>query len=297
MKVKSIPILFVIWLTPLILLANNLSTDLGNNEFLISVGENNILKVSELLNSKIEINYKNKLGLSAVRIAVENDYPQMLSLLLKKGAIFDDTSKFIHALFSKDVTSCERLLINGVSPNIIIYKEQYDSFLFKTEIDYPILFATRSKNVELLKLLIKYGANTNLASDETALMIAVKQNCVLDILKLLLDNDADIDKSVLFVDESTSGSALFYSIESNNLKSARFLLENKANTEIESYNSTTYNSFTPLMLAVVNDNIEAVQLLIEFSADINYINCRGENILSSTQNETIKMKLVNAKTK
>lgn len=272
-----------------LLAVDDLAEDLGNNEFLIAVGENDIAQVSKILNWGYEdIEYKNDLGLTAIRIAVENEYNKMIDLLLDIGANFDDTSKFIQAMYDNNLKIAEKMLKNGINPNFKIYRDSYNSYLFGKEHDYPLLYSIRNKNLNFVNLLLNNDVDVNVSNYETALMISVKQNVDIKIIGKLIDRGINIDANLIYSDGSTSGTALIEAIKHENLKLAEFLLDHGANTEMELFNNGTYDSYTPLMLAVRKNNFKATQLLINHNADVNYRNCQGTSILESAEDIKIQ---------
>ena len=119
----------------------------------------------------------------------------------------------------------------------------------------------KKDNIENVGLLLEFGVNPNTAYiSEYPIYIAAKKNNF-DILKLLYDHGAKLDKSM--------NSELYVAVKNKNTEMANFLLDKKAN--IHYIDSITEN--TILYIALKNDMLDVAHRLISkgIGADIKSI--------------------------
>ncbi|WP_342257708.1 ankyrin repeat domain-containing protein [Spiroplasma endosymbiont of Nomada ruficornis] len=150
---------------------------------------------------------------------------------------------------------------------IVEYLLQHGAYVNLKDINgctpLQIAVANSDNDIEIVKLLIENGADIN-AQDEnncTILDYAFNNNRI-EIIKEILkyDNINDINKKK-YIDI-----LLIYFSKYNDILSFRWLNENfKINANIEDKKSR----YTPLQIAVKNNNIEMVKLLLENHADID----------------------------
>jgi ankyrin repeat protein len=199
---------------------------------------------------------------------------------------------------TNQLAKLEKLLSCGVNPN-----EARD---FDGVIETPLFVACAGHQKAMVKLLLKFGADPNYLSSVagTPLHVAV---CVKDIelSKLLIDNGADVnllrEYSLLpFLPKNLKSSPISVASKRGYLEIVKLLLERGCNPNIYiSYGSNTPLGFSaenghldvmmalleggadpsyqgegwfgtsPLFTAVVENQLEAVKLLVEAGADIN----------------------------
>lgn len=148
----------------------------------------------------------------------------------------------------------------------------------------PVMVAT-STNVGMIAPLIEAGADINLTSgafDETPLMYAIR-NENLEAVQILLDNHANLD------DESPehgfhehhetqttnicNKTPLKKAIQMGNNDIVEMLLERGANVD----------KHAPASVAILEQNIEALALLIQYNVDINQPNHMGVTPVQTLQ--------------
>jgi hypothetical protein len=90
------------------------------------------------------------------------------------------SKKMINAIQKNDMDTVVKYLERGVDPNYANYK--------------PIIWAAAYNNVEMIKVLLKHGADINAttSSGETALMIGSMQGSY-EAVKFLIENNADVN--------------------------------------------------------------------------------------------------------
>lgn len=155
------------------------------------------------------------------------------------------------AIYNFDNDVVELLLQHGVNPNI------KNSYGFA-----PIHMAMSSSEVELLQLLVKYGANIDIrigkgwiSGGDTALTRSISNNNF-EVTKLLLENGANPD-----ISNSNKEFPLTIAFNYDHQNIIELLLKYKANP----------NSSYFLAIAVSRDDIELAKLLIHYMADPNIL--------------------------
>jgi len=150
-----------------------------------------------------------------------------------------------------------RIKINGIKNDHMFDKLEYDAYDYysfnhyedkKKVLGTPLIIACKYGNLDLVKYLIKHGANVNeeMEDGNTALIVAcrfVRCNYNTTIIKYLIEQGADINK-----------------------KGLQYM---KLNKRYESYNDTEFIEATPLILACLYENDNMIEYLVEHGANIN----------------------------
>ncbi|XP_057330690.1 serine/threonine-protein phosphatase 6 regulatory ankyrin repeat subunit B-like [Microplitis mediator] len=150
----------------------------------IAVERENKKIVELLIEKKVDINRGGTNGKSAINIAIENDYLEMVYILLDAGAAVNPDMPVcppLHtAIFEKNYELAEHFINLGADINVI-YKR-------KT----PVQLAISRDDKKILELLIKNKANLDIFTDEgIALQTAVCWGN-LECMKILLKAGADL---------------------------------------------------------------------------------------------------------
>ena len=180
--------------------------------------------VRYLINTGVDVNGFNKTGLLSIAYATMHDYPDIVELLLEKGANANAGLYSVCLL----IYACQRglesivkvLLKYGADPNTIDYQGRSSLYhtrsipimqlLFDHGADpdlialdgFSVLYHTvasvcqgnKCANIELIIVLLDHGANINLANahtGETPLMVAATTGHI-DLVRLLLERGADV---------------------------------------------------------------------------------------------------------
>ena len=185
-------------------------------------------------------------GATALHLAVRRQDLEMAAVLLEAGAEVRAMNRSgavpLHLASERgDADMIALLLEAGTNPNIL-----------RGFLETPIMFASQSGSVESVRILIEAGAEVNAATyagGTTALMWAASLGHV-DISRELISAGASLDA------RSTSDHRFVIALESDGCALDPQIIEQLW-------------GFSPLLLAVLNDHIEVVQLLLEAGADVD----------------------------
>lgn len=168
--------------------------DMLEQEFTKEVENNNIEKVSKLLESNKEFNidFQDDRGNTMLHIVKS---PEMAELLLKNGinaAIQNNDGmtafgKFFERIYIINMERiCDSLLKNGIDINAAAYYDEAPVTKIANNT------ATLTTNIEQMSYLLKNKADINIKNSQgyTPLMLSVMKNNI-DMVRLLLDYGAD----------------------------------------------------------------------------------------------------------
>lgn len=168
--------------------------DMLEQEFTKEVENNNIEKVSKLLESNKEFNidFQDDRGNTMLHIVKS---PEMAELLLKNGinsAIQNNDGmtafgKFFERIYIINMERiCDSLLKNGIDINAAAYYDEAPVTKIANN------SATLTTNIEQMSYLLKNKADINIKNSQgyTPLMLSVMKNNI-DMVRLLLDSGVD----------------------------------------------------------------------------------------------------------
>jgi ankyrin repeat protein len=242
--------------------AINLTNNKNETALMIASVNGNQNIVALLLESDhIDLNIQHKhSGNTALIYAVLANNEEIVSRLIKNGAAINLTN-------NENETALMLASEHGYQNIVTLLLEHYQIDLdiqskpFGTT---ALTYAVAKNHVEIVRKLIDRKANVNLSNNnnnnnkdndnETALMIASK-NGNQNIVALLLESD-QIDLNIQSRRFGTT--ALTYAVAENHVEIARKLINRKANV-----NLTNNDNETALMIASRNGNQNMVTLLLE----------------------------------
>ena len=225
-----------------------------------------------------DIEYDNLLHLSVFH----NTYDILLYLLTNKNIriINEKNNKY-------DTPLLDAIKQNKLQFAELLLKYGADTHTCDNEQNTPLLYAIKKNSVEATKLLLKYGANPNTYFPHydyrSPLYYAVK-NKNLEIRELLLKHKADdlmyvyieiekykkfeklLNKDTINEKNNHGSTLLFFAAQKNKLKFVKLLLENGADPNI---NNIKLMNESPLYHAVIHNNYDMIQILLEYNADYN----------------------------
>jgi hypothetical protein len=264
-----------------------------------AVKNNNIPLVKILCDIGIDPNLSDKNSLPLIK-ATEMNLSNIITILI-------NATKDVNIKDINDKTPLINAIINNNIDiiNLLIKK--------RASVDYlnPLYYAVISNNIDIVQLLIKAGASVNqLNGNQENILYQVlnnnNNNINIDIIKLLIDNNIDIDNS------DTYGYTPFdKAVNNNNSDVLKLLIEketdiNKLNTNGENLlyraldnnninidiirllidkgidvNKLSNSNISPLFFAIRNNNnIDVIKLLIDKGVDINNIDNNGFTALT-----------------
>ena len=215
----------------------------------------------------------------------------IIKLLIQYGADvnkkneINNTPLFYSCMYDF-IDNARVLLENGADPNILGTKQ--------TKMKSPLACACEEENMDLIKLLVKYGAKIKLCyTDNKYILLYLLRNVNIKDSKsriqasnLLLDyafhNNCDmmealIDAGVDVNSEDSMGNPILHgACLGGALGAAKLLIKNGADVNKKDYNNTTC-----LSNAVFSKNKELVDLLIKNGIDINH---QGKDKLTALRN-------------
>jgi ankyrin repeat protein len=171
------------------------------------------------------------------------------SAISQAGAYED----FFKAVKFDNVRTVQALLQRGFDPNTV-----------NPEGVPALMLAVREPSLKVAELLASWpNTKTELRNDkdESVLMLAAL-NGHFSLVQKLVEHDADVNKP--------GWAPLHYAASAGHVQIVEYLLEHSAYIDAESPNGTT-----PLMMAAMYGNPEAVKMLIQEGADLHQKNQQG----------------------
>uniref|UniRef100_A0A8C4RMA3 NAD(+) ADP-ribosyltransferase n=1 Tax=Erpetoichthys calabaricus TaxID=27687 RepID=A0A8C4RMA3_ERPCA len=227
-----------------------------------------------LLDNGAEINAKNRLGASVLTVAARGGHVSIVKLLLESGAFVDD---YDHLNVKMDTSGKKKNTeefpdITGLMTSVQHGHETVVRVLLEWDADVnygmkttgwtSLMLAALTAKLNILQQLVEHGADTdhmNILS-QTAFEIAMKFNHK-ETRNYL---DAITTNRPLSDAEKKQPDA-FHALKIGNLQLLREILDE----DLNQVNIANSEGASPLMIAAVNGQLDAVLLLVERHADIN----------------------------
>jgi ankyrin repeat protein len=190
-----------------------------------------------------------------------------LSVLKEKGS-YIQKRYFVYEIlkFYKLKNSEVVLMINNLNP-------------FKHKIDNLFKRAIKNENIEQIKYLLKNGADINGGAYNIPIIDSVNNT---EILKLLILNNADVNSGY-----ANGTTALINAVKKENAESAKLLLEQGVNIN-SSYGAKYGAKYTPIQIAVLNNDKKMIKLLQEYGAD-SVLYAKIQNKINSAKESIYKI--------
>ena len=211
-----------------------------------------------LLQTQVDVNAAQGDGATALHWAVYVNDADTTALLIHAGAHVNAPNNYGVtplglAAKNGNATIIGQLVMAGAEPNDPLHAVNAG--------ETPLMFATRSGQVEAVTVLLDVGANINAKetwNGQSALMWAAAEGHVA-VVQTLIEHGADIGA------RSNSGATpLLFAARKGSLNAVRALLA--AGSDV---NEQRPDGATPLLVAVINGHEDLVDLLLEHGADPN----------------------------
>ncbi|MGV3278227.1 ankyrin repeat domain-containing protein [Rickettsiales bacterium LUAb2] len=266
------------------------------NKAFNNLRKNDIYKLNNIL-SKIQINKCYENGKTLLQYAVDNQMDNdVISFLLSRGGLVtyksDQEYNISYTLFYLasyydyiDEKSVQYFLNKGAYLDFVDNSRGFNSLSL-------LQVLVLRCHERLVDLLLSKGADIDYMVpdlDMNTLMLAAKYINNTTIIEKLIKAGSNIEKT-----NSNGYNALLFAAEFNpNSQIIYTLVENGATIEPYKIRGTILriNNVTPLRLAVISNNIEVVNALIELGDDVNYKDIYGLSILfiAAAHNHDVKI--------
>lgn len=191
-------------------------------------------------NKKYEILFENALKIKKLFYDINESYHHYTRPLNYEGIIYYDIKNYfgdtpLMASIMKKPESVETLLKNGSNPNFLFYDSS------------PLTYAILSKNIDIVKLLIQYGADLNLKNKSGltpfSYLIKIIQSHYpkpefYEIALILLENGSNINT------QDNQGNTVIFGVRDKKL--LQFLIDNNINLNIR--NNKGNNALDEMLL-------------------------------------------------
>ncbi|XP_048238696.1 ankyrin repeat domain-containing protein 50-like [Haliotis rufescens] len=269
--------------------ANLTMKEENNNILLMACEGGNVDIVKYVLKQNIvDINSKNDEELTPAMVAASLGHKEMFDLLISEGAdmthVSEDDDKILHlACYGGNVDIVKYVLKQKI---LDINRKDDDGWT-------PAMMAIYGGHRDILYLLVREGANltqrnyehrnvlhvacsskqtkiTKYLITNTPVMLAALQGLG-EVFDLIVSKGADL-RSVTAHQENI----LHLACRGSNVEIVKYILSQNI---VDDINSRSVYGKTPLMIAAVNQNKEAFDLLVKKGADLTLVEDNGENIL------------------
>lgn len=252
----------------------------GNQCFTLASINGYVDIMNYLISLKVDYNHVNYSGNSALHQCCILQKQEMVDYILELENVEMDVPNsygFTPFLIACKMNSIElaKSFMNHPRASTINYNIKSNSS------EFPLYYATCSKNVELIKLLLDrqvdmYNERDNGGYDcYTAFMMACSYFS--EITPLFLDYGIDVNRP-----NSLGIYPLGIVCKEENLEEARLLLAHGANPNVQS------KGLTPLAYTCINNSFAIAKELISYGADVNLETNEGIHPLFFLMNETRK---------
>ena len=228
----------------------------NDGEDLVKAASNgDLTTVRAMLEKKIDINYKNEIGLTALMAASFTSHVEIVQALLAKGANIDLRAK-------EGVTALIAASLNGHAEVIQILLAKGAKIDLRAKDGFTALaMASEKGHTEVVQILLAKGAQIDLGSKDgvTALMMA-SQNGHTEVVQILLAKGAKIDHQNKADFTSLMGASM-----AGQARVIQILLAKGAKIDLRAK-----GGYTALMFASQNGHTEVVQILLAKGAQIDF---------------------------
>nr|XP_967473.3 PREDICTED: putative ankyrin repeat protein RF_0381 [Tribolium castaneum] len=196
-------------------------------------------------------------------------------------ATIKETDAFIDAIEKGDLSGVRSYVWEKLNLNFTYMGKKYDHMYLP-----PLMIAINAKKIDVIEYLIENGAEVNYTTrgECAPLHYAIYIKCPLDIVKLLVNKDADVNLLVRYdyCLENIKYTPISVSIMKNYFEATKLLISSGADMCLKNSDGTTaltlaqkYSQtetldyyFTPLGYAIFTKKIDQARKLLEDGADV-----------------------------
>jgi ankyrin repeat protein len=207
-----------------------------------------------LMESKADIDFRDKDGVTPIYMAAQNGQADTLLMLLEAKAD-------VNAADGHGITPLFKSAARGLSEIVsILLKANPDVNAADIDGVSPLYMAGQNGHAEALRMLLEAGADANAAeSDGVTPLYMAAQNGHAEPVRMLLEAKANVNAA------SDSGSTpLCMAAQNGHAETVRMLLEAKADVK-----AADSDGSTPLCMAAQDGHADAVRLLLDAKADVH----------------------------
>lgn len=207
---------------------------------------------------------------------------QSHAINLDKNDLF---SRLASAIYTKDLQAYEADIEKFKNvDSLVLYTPNGEEY----ETHYSLLgLACKFNNLEVVRDLVKKGANINIGSeDETyaqdAMYYAIT-GANAEIVKILIDKGSNLNN--LYTESGMT--PLILAVMDKKYLMAKILLDNGA--KVDGYTDLQAEYiYNPLRLAIENNDVEMVKILLKYKADISLKDSQGRNAKALAKDKKAK---------
>lgn len=208
---------------------------------------------------------------SALSCAVKRNCSESVKLLLEQNVnkIVPNSDLILHAIKNNNKEIVESLLTLGADVN-----QLYSPYFSCNDEKTPLYEAVTNGSLDIVRLLLDQGAdiNSKIKTSDGLLAEAVRRQDEA-MIDLLLDSGVDVNAKP----KSSSRPALYHALEKKCFALTKRLLDIGANVN-DTFPVLQWREYTEesaLHYAVTNNDIEFVELLIDYGAEVDKKNKQG----------------------
>ncbi|OHD54564.1 MAG: hypothetical protein A2Y33_03415 [Spirochaetes bacterium GWF1_51_8] len=230
----------------------------GKTLLIKAAEKNDIGFMKFLLENGADIDFQDNNKKTAIIYAMDSHSFDAWILLEKHGAKIDYTlgdlnDNLVFASTAGNLKAVKKLVALGANPDLPPSEKDWDLLS-------PLMMAAKNNHMDVVRYLVEHGANVNQIKEYDASSASVFTFAFgsgnMDMVEYLLSKGARVDSG-----------CLFGAVTKKSYKKVIYLLENGADVNIQCY----MEYFSPLMYAVLHDDIKMVKLLVKHGADVNAV--------------------------
>nr|ADD82932.1 transient receptor potential cation channel subfamily A member 1 [Corallus hortulanus] len=236
---------------------------------------NDLVKIF-LENSLTDVNLGGEGGNTPILLACYKDNPEALKLLIEKGGDICKANNTgcmaVHAAATSGAKLCMEIVIRR-GEDLGYTRESHINFT-TTGKSSPLHLAVQSRDLEMIKMCIEYGAQIDLKQNDncTALHFAATQGAT-DILKLMMST-YEGDESIVNAADGNKETMLHRAALFDHCEMAEYLISKGAKIDC-----VDHEGRTPLLLGTACGSWKIVNLLLSKGANLELKDHLGRNVL------------------